>query len=90
MIIRPQGLLESEYHVDIEGQPDQDLLMLTRLLCSTDKPRKCLQPVSLQDCSTEELVFLTRLNIKLKLIASFLKHFVLGLRRVALLSIQRR
>ncbi len=62
-----QDVVEEEYSVGFDGQPHQDLLILTHLLCSNAKSTKklvqCLEPDSLQsldDCSEVELAFLTR------------------------------
>lgn len=52
---------EEEYTVNIDGQVEPDLLMLVRLLHRKYKTaKKCLPLNSLEDCSAEELVFLTR------------------------------
>ncbi len=60
-------MFEEEYNVRSDGQPHQDLLILTHLLCSTAKSTtklvQSLQPdllKSLDDCSREELSFLAR------------------------------
>lgn len=55
-----QGMLEEEYTVSCTGQPDEDLLMLTRLLCSRDKSnlQHCRQPTSVQVLSAKEKDFL--------------------------------
>lgn len=57
-----QGAVEEEYYVG--GYVDVALLMLVRLLCTDSCKKKtlqkCPQPLSLQDCSAKELLFLRR------------------------------
>lgn len=61
-----QDIVEEEYSVGWNGQPQQDLLLLTHLLCSEKSVKKlvqCSQPDSLEsldDCSEVELAFLAR------------------------------
>lgn len=56
--------MEEEYSIAIDGDVDEDLLMLIRLICSKSHKRKskeaCLQPIPIQDCTQQELGFLKR------------------------------
>lgn len=63
-----KNLMEEDYGVFLDGQPSQDLLILTHFLCvkrtgSLHDLLHCLKPASLQslsDCSQEEQIFLRR------------------------------
>ena len=54
-------MVEEEYSIGIAGDVDGELLMLIRLLCSkANTKRVCLQPISLKDCTPQELGFLKK------------------------------
>lgn len=51
-------MVEEEYTIDSEGQPEECMLVLTSLLCSEAKRAKLQQPTHLQAMSSKEKLFL--------------------------------
>ena len=52
-------MVEDEYTINTKGEADADLLLLIRLILSKEKIKEVLseytEPLSLEDCSLEEL-----------------------------------